>query len=180
MYWRLADCGVPVEHLVYARVSHSDFVTAWRKRIGSADRTPTTQPVVCSSANGAPTLAPCVGKAGVGKPAALGPEAVLGSASAAPGPAAALGSVAALGSPAACGSASVQGAAGAFACGCHGSEDVWQPSASEPSVSTQGCGVGGLHEERGLGVADLPGFAQDLVAILAKPVQVAQRPCSST
>ncbi|KAK9840822.1 hypothetical protein WJX81_007272 [Elliptochloris bilobata] len=31
MYWRLVDCSVPAEHLVYPQEpSHSDFVTVWR------------------------------------------------------------------------------------------------------------------------------------------------------
>lgn len=29
LYWRLFDCGVPVKHLVYNKVGHGDFVTAW-------------------------------------------------------------------------------------------------------------------------------------------------------
>lgn len=192
MYWRLADCGVPAEHLVYARASHSAFVTAWRPlppcsapgaSSASPGRAPISQPHPHSSANGAPEVAPAAGKAGVGEPAALGCEAVLGSA-AAPRPEAALGSAAALGSPAACGSLPVEGAAGAHARGIHASGDAAQPAASEPLMSTQECalsrGMGSLHDRGGLDVSDLPGFAQDLVAILTKRVHVAGRPCGNT
>ena len=188
MYWRLADCGVPAEHLVYARASHSAFVTAWRPLPPRSPpgapsalpgRTPTSQPLSGSSANGAPESAPAV----IGEPAALGSEAVLGSA-AAPRRGAALGSVAALGSPAACGPSPVEGAEGAHARVLHFSGNTAQPAASEPVVSTQecavSCGMGSLHDRRGRDVSDLPGFAQDLVAILTKRVHVAQRPCGGT
>jgi hypothetical protein len=30
MFWRLHDCGVPAKHLLYTKLSHADFVTAWR------------------------------------------------------------------------------------------------------------------------------------------------------
>ncbi len=30
MFWRLRDCGVRAQHLVYCRESHADFATAWR------------------------------------------------------------------------------------------------------------------------------------------------------
>lgn len=30
MFWSMYDCGVPVKHLLYPRLTHADFVTAWR------------------------------------------------------------------------------------------------------------------------------------------------------
>ena len=184
MYWRLADCGVPAEHLVYSRASHSAFVTAWRPLPPcsapgasgvSSDRAPTSQPLPHSSANGASEITP----AGLGEPAALGSDAVLGSA-AAPQPGA-LGSVAALGSPAAWGPSPGEGTAGAHAYDLYVRGDAAQPAASEPLRSKEDGalprGMGSLHDRRGLDVSDLPGFAQDLVAIITKRVHVAQRPC---
>ncbi len=32
MYWRLADAGVPVRHLLDATATHADYVTSWRPR----------------------------------------------------------------------------------------------------------------------------------------------------
>jgi hypothetical protein len=37
MFWRLNDCGVPVKHLMYVKLSHADFVTGWRPLEGSKD-----------------------------------------------------------------------------------------------------------------------------------------------
>ncbi|BDA51015.1 probable isoprenylcysteine alpha-carbonyl methylesterase I at N-terminal half [Coccomyxa sp. Obi] len=30
MFWRLYDCGVPVKHLVYPKLTHGDFVISWK------------------------------------------------------------------------------------------------------------------------------------------------------
>ena len=29
LYWLLHDCGVPVKHLTYNKLTHGDFVTRW-------------------------------------------------------------------------------------------------------------------------------------------------------
>lgn len=30
MFWRLYDCGVPANHLVYSKLTHGDFVVSWK------------------------------------------------------------------------------------------------------------------------------------------------------
>ena len=37
MLWRLRDCGVPARHLMYAKLSHADFVTAWHPLPGGRE-----------------------------------------------------------------------------------------------------------------------------------------------
>jgi hypothetical protein len=173
MYWRLVDCGVPAAHLVYPRLGHAAYVTAWRPKPaahaagGARSPAPSPMPAACGGAAAA-ALGGHQGPGGCGDgggaaAAALDAPRARGGAA----PISGAGSAVLGGDAGSLAGAMAAGVMLAGSQGCGGGAGRRAEAAPERDAGRAACA------EPGRADADLPDFARDLVAVITGRVRAA-------